>query len=249
MDIGEIATASQAFAKRLEAVKASIAPEGWGWYPYGTMANVPALDALLTGANRRLLDLIAGAPVLDIGAADGDLAFFMESLGLEAHVVDWPFTNFNHLRGAKALREALGSKVVIHEADLDSQFRLPHDVTYGLVFFLGILYHLKNPYFALETLARRSRHLLLSTRIARLTPDKKTRLKDYSVAYLLDRDECNNDSTNYWIFSEGGLRRILDRTGWEVRDLLLLGNTTDSDPASREGDERAFCLLRSRVAS
>ena len=44
-----------------------------------------------------------------------------------------------------------------------------------------------------------------------------------------------------------GLRRILHRTGWDVLDYMSVGNTTQSDPASPGGDERAVCLLRSRL--
>lgn len=67
------------------------------------------------------------------------------------------------------------------------------------------------------------------------------------MAYLLDERESNNDSTNYWIFSDAGFRRILKRTGWEIRDYITVGNTANSDPATQEGDERAFCLAESRV--
>jgi hypothetical protein len=69
------------------------------------------------------------------------------------------------------------------------------------------------------------------------------------VAYLVAPQECNNDCTNYWIFSEEGLRRILARTGWDVCDFTTVGNRVDSDPASPEGDERAFCLVKSREAA
>jgi len=48
----------------------------------------------------------------------------------------------------------------------DRPFTLPHDA-YDVVLFLGILYHLRNPFYVLEELARRTTHLLLSTRIAR----------------------------------------------------------------------------------
>jgi tRNA (mo5U34)-methyltransferase len=67
------------------------------------------------------------------------------------------------------------------------------------------------------------------------------------VAYLVTATECNNDPSNYWIFSAEGLRRILDRTGWDILDWMTVGQHVDSDPASAEGDERAFCLVRSRV--
>jgi hypothetical protein len=126
-----------------------------------------------------------------------------------------------------------------------------------LAFFLGILYHLKNPLGALESLARSARYALVSTRIARynLAPTAPTGddvnkvrvdLRSVPAAYLVDNFETNNDPTNYWMFSEAGLRRVLDRAGWDVLDFITLGNTATSDPATNEGDERAFCLVRSR---
>lgn len=71
-------------------------------------------------------------------------------------------------------------------------------------------------------------------------------LQNVPTAYLVSPSETNNDPTNYWIFTSPGLRRILDRTGWDVLDYMTVGNTHNSDPATAEGDERAFCLVRSR---
>jgi hypothetical protein len=71
-------------------------------------------------------------------------------------------------------------------------------------------------------------------------------LQNVPAAYLVSPDETNNDPTNYWIFTNPGLRRILDRTGWDVLDYMTVGNTLNSNPATSEGDERAFCLVRSR---
>ncbi len=113
----------------------------------------------------------------------------------------------------------------------------------------------------METLGKAARYCLISTRIAKFnvsktkpagrfaafSPDKRTNLKDLPVAYLLDEAEANNDSTNYWIFSDAGLRRLLQRTNWDICDYMTAGNTTDSDPASADGDERAFCLVKSRL--
>src|SRR5207248_2656499 len=107
------------------------------------------------------------------------------------------------------------------------QFRLP-DVDFGLIFFLGILYHLKNPYFALEQLAKRTTHCLISTRVVQYLPDRRTRVSGGALAYLVDERECNDDPTNFWMFTEKGLRRILARTGWDVLDLITVGNTRRS---------------------
>jgi tRNA (mo5U34)-methyltransferase len=245
MHIDELARGVPEFIRFLEATKANIAPTEFKWYPYGSLYNVYHLDKLLGADHRDLGRLIGSRRIADIGAADGELAFFLERHGAEVDVVDWPSTNFNGLRGVRALKASLGSSVRVHEVDLDSQFRLPEE-SYGLAVFLGILYHLKNPYFVLEELAKRADYCLLSTRIARQTPDGSVTLAQYPLAYLVGETELNNDSTNYWIFSEEGLRRILGRTGWEVCDFVTVGDTAASDPARSDRDERAFCLLRSR---
>jgi hypothetical protein len=168
-------------------------------------------------------------------------------------IIDNPPTNWNGLRGAQLVKDATRSKVQILESDLDSQFRLPEN--YEVVFFLGILYHLKNPFRILEQLSSHARYCFLSTRIMRWSkpaPDsgsdeQRELLEHLPVAYLLGPQECNNDATNYWIFSDAGLRRILDRTGWNIRDYLIVGDTQEADPFTHEHDARAFCLLESRL--
>ncbi len=255
MDISEIARAARTYERELSEKKNALSPD-FGWYPYGTLSNFNHLERLLTGDRRRLLELAGGSPVADIGAADGDSAFFLESLGLNADVIDYPPTNFNSCRGVRLLKDHLGSSVSIHEVDLDARFDLPGE-RYGLAFFLGIFYHLKNPYNALESLARLAKHAVLSTRIARYNVAKGARsdgrlnrerveIRSIPAAYLVAPTETNNDPTNYWIFSEEGLRRIIDRTGWDILDFVTVGDTHFSDPASQGGDERAFCLLKSR---
>jgi tRNA (mo5U34)-methyltransferase len=199
---------------------------------------------MLRDERRDLLRLAAGAPVLDIGCGDGDLSFFFESFGCRAKAVDHPDTNYNRTLGFRALRTLLGSSAELHIRDVDGglEFR---NRTYGLALCLGVLYHLKNPFFLLETLSRHARYCLLSTRIAQVTP-RGTPIAEDAVAYLLGSREANNDLTNYWIFSEGGLRRILDRTGWEVCDYAAQGFELGSDPVDGARDQRAYCMIRSK---
>jgi hypothetical protein len=254
MDIGDIAKSARQFKRVFQQHKAA----AWDlpWYPYDSAASFDVLDGLLKGPNRRLLELAGGGPVADIGGADGFAAFFLETLGCKVDLIDYGPTNFNGLRGARFLKESMGSAVEIHEMDLDEQFKLPRK-NYGLVLFLGILYHLKNPYYALEALARACRYCLVSTRVAKFAPQGvvvpifgqlPTKIEKLPVAYLVDPHELNDDSTNYWMFSVAGLRRILDRAGWNIREFMTVGDTLKSDPRSQDHDERAFCLLESRGA-
>lgn len=244
LDIGRLRSRAAEFAQRLGEVKQAHRSDNFTWYPYDTLGNLVHLDALLKPGHRDLGELLAGGATLDIGGADGDLAFLLEDRGVEVDVLDHAPTNNNGLQGIRTLKEALHSKVGIYDIDLDSQFELPRK-RYGLVFFLGIFYHLKNPFYVLEALSKVSRYCLLSTRIAKFTPDGKARLQAYPVAYLVDERECNNDATNFWMFSEGGLKRIAQRAGWKVHEFMTAGDTRRSTPADMKHDERAFCLLES----
>ncbi len=233
---------SSAFRRRLARLKSELGETEFPWYPYDSLGNVPVLEQLLRGRFRGLLEESKASRVLDIGGADGELAFFLESLGFRVTVIDYPETNHNGMRGIHRLKQALQSSVEILTVDVDSRFELP-DQSYDLVICLGILYHLKNPYFLLELLARHANFCLLSTRVARFAPDG-TDIHNIPAAYLLGPDELNQDWTNYWIFTEPGLKRLLFRTGWEVCRYVSVGDTKSSTPDGQ--DERAFCLVRNR---
>jgi len=234
-----------AIEQNLWEIKLAHRPKSF-WYPYSTLHNVAVLEKLCAMAGLDLLNICRGAHgrVADIGAADGDLAFFLERQGLSVDIIDNEYTNFNGLEGAKTVKEALNSSVAIRSVDLDSQFSLAGQ-KYDAIFFLGTLYHLKNPYFLLESLARLTRYCFVSTRIAKQTADGHL-LSQYPVAYLLEPQECNNDDTNFWIFSDCGLKRLIDRTGWDLLSYTTIGDTVGSTPADPQRDERAFCLLEKR---
>ncbi|HJZ96201.1 MAG TPA: methyltransferase domain-containing protein [Candidatus Solibacter sp.] len=245
MDIASLVAEARRFGERLRDVKKRLGDPGFEWYPYETLSALANLDKMLTGANRELFS--GRGRVLDLGAQDGELSFLLESLGYQVIAGDHPAYNHNGMHGIHALKAALASRVEIHEIDLDRPFTLPHD-TYDLVVMLGVLYHLRNPFYVLEELARRTSHCLLSTRVARCYPDGSPMPAGVSLAYLLAENELNQDNSNYFIFNEAGLRTMLDRAHWEVVDYASLGQTHLSDPVRLDRDERAFCLLRSRYS-
>jgi hypothetical protein len=65
------------------------------------------------------------------------------------------------------------------------------------------------------------------------------------MAYLVNETETNNDRTNFWIFTDAGLRRILHRAGWAICSYITTGEE-DSNPVSDDADQRAFCVAESR---
>jgi tRNA (mo5U34)-methyltransferase len=242
MRIDDLVASLASEVERLQIARSRVG-DGVAWYPYDILANVVHVNQMLSAPYRDLDELAQGLPVADIGAADGDLAFALENVaGWQVDIIDTAATNMNGLRGAKALRDQLGSRVEIYDIDLDRQFRLPRE-HYGLAFILGILYHLQNPYYALRELASCASYCLLSTKVARFAGPKRTPIGDLPIGYLLGPREANNDPTNYWIFSPTGLERLVRRAGWTILERLSVGNVAASDPASPGHDERMFMLL------
>lgn len=230
------------FRRRFECAKTQAPPAGFAWYPHDSFANLFPLERLRRQAGLALPEMAGGRPLLDLGTADGALAFLFESAGYAVHAFDCAGTNVNRMEGVRRLAAVLGSKVQIEDVDLDGGWTPRQE--YGLVLFLGTLYHLKNPFGVLEQLSGHARYCFLSTRVAGWSPDRSVELGRAPVAYLLAPDECNGDATNYWVFSPSGLLRLAERCGWRVLASLSTG-ARDSDPATQGGDARQFLLLES----
>lgn len=231
------------FRETLRRAKAQF-PE-IAWYPYDSLSNVQHLETLLDGGSRAALDhLVGGKPCLDVGCGDGDLSFFLEHLGYAVHAIDNPTTNFNGLQGVEALRQALGSSLCLRALNIDEQCRLPQ-LRFGLGLALGVIYHLKNPFVLLDQLARCCDWVILSSRIMATAPGLPGRIDTVPVAFLLEEDQLNADNSNFWIFTDACLRRMIARSKFEVVRSFRVSLTPESDPVSLEGDERAFYLLRS----
>ncbi|MGA2434238.1 MAG: methyltransferase domain-containing protein [Bryobacteraceae bacterium] len=234
------------FERRLADAKVTPPTETFQWYPYDTISSIALLAPLLED-NFAAFQAGLEGKMLDIGCGDGDLSFLFASLGCQIAAIDLPDCNFNWMTGVRALRTRLDLPIDIREMNVDSQFQLDGG-PYGLALLLGILYHLKNPFHVLETLARNARYCLLSTRVAEKTM-AGTAIRDEPVAYLLDHREANDDPTNFWVFSQQGLLRLAKRTGWRVLGWRCAGCTSGSNPASASADERMFLFLRSQLCS
>lgn len=240
-NIDELSALAETFGDVLTAVKRDNSPGPFKWYPYQSLSNFETLTRTLTGASRSLLDLAGGKRILDIGCADGDIAFFLESLGYQVDVIDNPITNFNAMCGVRILKGILGSSIGIHAMDLDADFMLP-SAEYGLVLLLGVLYHLKNPFLVLDKLSKHTSYCLLSTALTSVVPDVAADVSKSPISFLASEREMNDDPTVYWIFTDVGFRRLLHRTNWEICDYEVFP-TSD-----RWTGQRVFCLLKSRFA-
>ncbi len=241
---GDLLERSLSFRSRLWSVKTA-RPDVL-WYPYDSLTNLTHLEKLLGAQPRNLLDLLPNRRVLDVGTGDGDFAFFLESQGYEVEAVDLAASNHSALVGFRTLHAALQSQVKLHEVDIDRQFRLEGQ-EYGLALSLGLLYHLKNPFYFLEELSLRAHYCLASCKIADVLEASGARdLSGAPLAYLLESDELNEDNSNFWVFTESCLKRLFNRSGWVVLDSMRVGTAGGARVDSATDDARLFALLASR---
>ena len=107
---------------------------------------------------------LAGLTVLDIGAWDGFFSFEAERRGaarvVAADYFSWHGGGWGSKAGFELARQTLGSKV--EDVDIDVMDLSPERVgQFDVVFFLGVLYHLRHPLLALERVASVTRKLLI----------------------------------------------------------------------------------------
>lgn len=236
--------AAEEFRAVMVLARKAAEPINFSWYPYDSLGNSVHLTKLLKGSGFDFVSLVKDQRILDLGCADGDFAFFLESLGASVVAVDHPRSNHNNLRGITTLRAQMNSSVEVRRMDLDAGVDTGKE-SFGLAIALGLLYHLKNPFQFLESLSRCARYCVLSTRVMRRLPGVVQDVSGIPVAYFLDADELNGDNSNFWIFTDAALRRLLERAHWRVLASTTVGNISDSDPHTLENDERAFCLVES----
>ncbi len=172
----------------------------------------PGLDDTPAKLRRlKLPETLGGASVLDLGAWDGFFSFEAERRGAARVVaVDsycWSGDGWGTKRGFELARRVLGSKV--EDREMEVMALSPEIIgTFDVVFFLGVLYHLRHPLLALEKVAAVTKSLLvLETAVDLLgcrTP---------AMAFYRDR-ELNGDPTNWWAPNVIGLCEMLRAAGF-----------------------------------
>jgi tRNA (mo5U34)-methyltransferase len=143
----------------------------------------------------RLPESFAGKTVLDIGAWDGFFSFEAERRGAKRVLATDSFVwrgnvDWAGKRGFDLSKRVLGSKV--EEKEIDVLDLSPEKVgTFDVVFFLGVLYHMKHPLLALERVASVAKDfLVLETAVDML------RYKRPAMAFYVG-DDVGRDVTNW----------------------------------------------------
>ncbi|HWL17600.1 MAG TPA: methyltransferase domain-containing protein [Opitutus sp.] len=193
----------------------------------------PGLDDTPAKLRRvKLPESLAGKSVLDIGAWDGFFSFEAERRGASRVVAvdsySWNGDGWGSKASFELARRVLNSKV--EDRDREVLQLTPQDPgTFDVVLFLGVLYHMRHPLLALETVAALTKQLLiLETKVDLLA------WRTPAMAFYVGR-ELNNDPTNWWAPNVAGLRDMLRAVGFRSVQVV-------SPP--RSGLDRFFRALK-----
>jgi tRNA (mo5U34)-methyltransferase len=139
---------------------------------------------------------LTGKSVLDVGAWDGFFSFEAERRGAKRVLATDSYSwNGSHdwgdKRGFQLAREVLGSKV--EDQDIDILDLSPERVggTYDVVFFLGVLYHMRHPMLSVERVASITKEMVVLETAVDMLSCRRAAMAFYPG------DELGNDATNW----------------------------------------------------
>lgn len=214
---------------QLESLKREVTGLQW-WHTIdlGNGIVTPGLDP--TPARLPELQIpqdLTGLSVLDIGAWDGFFSFEAERRGarrvLATDSFCWGQGGWGSKAGFTLARQALGSRV--EDLNIDPLELSPDRIgTFDLVFFIGVLYHMRHPLLALERVFSVTRdRLILQTQVDLSALDRP------ALAFY-QGTELNNDPTNWCGPNPSAVVAMLRVVGfsevkiisqWFARDLSL----------------------------
>ena len=192
------------------------------WYHQIDLGNgvvTPGVDNSPRKLQRlRLPESFKGKTVLDIGAWDGFFSFEAERRGakrvLATDSFSWGGGGWGSKRGFELVRRTLGSKV--EDKTIDVLEMTPEKVggTYDIVFFLGVLYHMRHPLLALERVASVTRELAILETVSDFLWCRRPVIPFYLG------DELNSDPTNWCAPNPAGVTALLKAAGFRKVDIV-----------------------------
>ncbi len=172
----------------------------------------PGFD--LSAAKLALLRLpsLQGKSVLDVGAWDGYFSFAAERLGASRVVScdTYAWQQPGGKDGFEYARKALGSKV--EDVEVEVLDISPETVgEFDVVFFLGVLYHMRHPLLSLERVASVARELVVVETLADMGYVRAPAAAFYPWDLL-------HDQTNWWGPNKAAVAGMLQAAGCQRVD-------------------------------
>lgn len=171
-------------------------------------------------------DDLTGQSVLDIGCNGGFYSFEMKRRGA-ARVLGVDHDPI-YLAQARFAGQELGLDVEFMQGDVYNIDRLVGGEHFDFIVFMGVLYHLRHPLYALEKVAGLVRRRLLFQTMERGSADPFEAAADYPIAerdmffdvrfpcmYFIEHSYAG-DNTNWWIPNPACTQALLRSVGLQI---------------------------------
>lgn len=197
----------------LDTLRAEVGGISW-WHTIdlGNGILTPGIDDSPRKLQRLCIpEDLTGKSVLDIGAWDGFFSFEAEKRGasrvLALDSYAWNGSTWGSKRGFELARRALGSQV--EDMELEVLDISPQTVgVFDVVFFLGVLYHMRHPLLALERMSKVTRELLVLETVVDLLSTSRPAMAIYPDGALY------GDPSNWNGINLPALRAMLREVGF-----------------------------------
>jgi tRNA (mo5U34)-methyltransferase len=186
-------------------------------------AGLRSASELKMQADAVFRDNVAGLSVLDIGAWDGYFSFEAKRRGAaRVRATDhfcWSGEGWGTKAGFDFARQTTGLDIEDQEIDV-LQISLETVGKWDVVLFLGVFYHLRNPFDAVERVASvADRVLIVETHVeVNLSPDRPA-MMFYPGA------ELSGDPTNWWGPNPSCVIEMIKTCGFERVDYSIWRGT------------------------
>jgi len=179
---------------------------------------------------------LTGKTVLDIGAVDGQYSFEAESRGakrvLAVDSYAWQKKQYSSYKdldtgkdGFNLAREILKSKVEDLElTDFDEQINVETLGKWDIVLYLGILYHMKDPFRQIRKLYEITNELLIIETHTDANDAYAWNATQTPKMAFYPHDELNHDETNWWGPNISCIRYMLKCAGFKSSEVKYLSS-------------------------
>ncbi len=177
---------------------------------------------------------LSGKRLLDIGARDGYFSFVGEDRGADVLAIDAVAPN---LTGFDTASRLMGSKVEYRTMNVYDL--APESVgEFEAIFFLGVLYHLRDPMLALDKIWSVAKpgamvwvesHVIDHGLVDPATGEHQSlrevapNLVDVPIAQFYPGAMLGGTATNWWAPNLVGLKAMIESAGFAVERAILLG--------------------------
>lgn len=166
---------------------------------------------------------MSGKTVLDIGCNAGFYSLKLHARGARVTGIEH---DPHYLTQARYAAEVLGADIEYIQLDVYEVDRLGRQFDY--VLFMGVLYHLRYPLYALDKVARLPREKLVFQSLLRGTPGTVPTEDDYPITereifhdprypamYFIEGSYAG-DPTNWWAPNQAGMEAMLRSAGLRI---------------------------------